>query len=311
MAKKHTSEPELSGFPDRVPDLKPGKYEDGTPLHEVKFLECKLILKPDRFTSTKSFHEYAKLVERTAEENDIECTDKAAAPRPKIREVLFLDTAGFRLYNNAFILRRRIQYEDGFPAGEPEIVFKFRHPEMQRAAEMDVRPLIAGKYDVKFKAEALPLKDQVGGYRLLFSHNVEFGLSHAPEGDRTSMPTLTHVFPCLASVLKSGADRVELVSQTIVEEVLQDLGTLDFGKGMAAKFNVSIWRERGMHRPLAGEFAFQVKFKKRDELHEKALDRAKSFFVALQQRGREWLSLGTTKTGIVYQLNGNAPHAHE
>jgi hypothetical protein len=311
MAKKHTSEPELSGFPDRVPDLKPGKYEDGTPLHEVKFLECKLILKPDRFASAKSFHEYAKLVERTAEENDIECTDKAAAPRPKIREVLFLDTAGFRLYNNAFILRRRIQYEDGFPAGEPEIVFKFRHPEMQRAAEMDVRPLIAGKYDVKFKAEALPLKDQVGGYRLLFSHNVEFGLSQAPEGDRTSMPALTHVFPCLASVLKSGADRVELVSQTIVEEVLQDLGTLDFGKGMAAKFNVSIWRERGMHRPLAGEFAFQVKFKKRDELHEKALDRAKSFFVALQQRGREWLSLGTTKTGIVYQLNGNAPHAHE
>ncbi|MGA9265910.1 MAG: hypothetical protein WBV79_05555 [Rhodomicrobium sp.] len=79
MAKKHTSESELSAFPDRVPDLKPGKYEDGTPLHEVQFLERKLILKPDRFASTKSFHEYAKLVDRTAEENDIECTDKAAA----------------------------------------------------------------------------------------------------------------------------------------------------------------------------------------------------------------------------------------
>ena len=25
--------------------------------------------------------------------------------------------------------RRRIRYEDGFPAGDPEIVFKFRHPE--------------------------------------------------------------------------------------------------------------------------------------------------------------------------------------
>ena len=48
-------------------------------MHEVQFLECKLILKPDRFASTKSFHEYAKLVDRTAEENDIECTDKAAA----------------------------------------------------------------------------------------------------------------------------------------------------------------------------------------------------------------------------------------
>jgi hypothetical protein len=181
--EEQTSEPELPGFPGRVPDLRPGKYQDGTPLHEMRFLECKLILKPDRFTSTKSFRKYAKLVERAAEENDVEYTDKAAASQPKIREVLFLDTASFRLYNNAFILMRRIHYKDGFAAGEPEIVLKFRHPEMQRAAEMDVRPRITGKYDLKFKAEALPLKDQVGGYRLLFSHNVEFGLSQAPESN--------------------------------------------------------------------------------------------------------------------------------
>ena len=60
--------------------------------------------------------------------------------RPQIREVLFLDTADYRLYNHAFILRRRIRYEDGFPAGDPEIVFKFRHPDLQKAAELDVRP---------------------------------------------------------------------------------------------------------------------------------------------------------------------------
>jgi len=40
--------------------------------------------------------------------------------------------------------------------------------------------------------------------------------------------------------------------------------------------------------------------KKRDELREKALNREKRFFVALQQRGCDWLTLGTTKTGIVY-----------
>jgi hypothetical protein len=51
--------------------------------------------------------------------------------------------------------------------------------------------------------------------------------------------------------------------------------------------------------------------KKRDELREKALDRETRFFVALQQRGRDWLSLGTTKTGIVNQLKRNPPHAHE
>ena len=83
----------------------------------------------------------------------------------QIREVLFLDTEDFRLYNNAFILRRRIPYEDGFPVGDPEIVFKFRHPDMQKAAETDVRPQIFGDYRIKFKAEALPLKDGLGGIR--------------------------------------------------------------------------------------------------------------------------------------------------
>src|SRR5262249_28787860 len=148
----------------------------------------------------------------------------------QIREVLFLDTADYRLYNHAFILRRRIRYEDGFPAGDPEIVFKFRHPDLQKAAELDVRPNIAGNYRIKFKAEALPLKDEVGGYRMLFSHNAQFSLSQAPEGDRTSMTTLARVFLALAPLKISDTDRVELVNQTIVEEVLQDLGVLDFGK---------------------------------------------------------------------------------
>jgi hypothetical protein len=297
--------------PGRVPDLKQGQYSDGGPLDEVQYLECKLILKPDRFTAAKVFFEYGKLVARTAKEFDIGFIDKGVVLKPEIREVLFLDTADFRLYNHAFILRRRIAYEDGFPAEEPEIVFKFRHPDMQKAAELDMRPNISGAYRIKFKAEALPLKDKVGGYRLLFSHNAQFSLSQAPEADRTSMPTLARVFPALAPLMTSDADKVELVNQTIVEEVLQDLGTLEFGKGVTANSNIAIWRERGTHRPMCGEFAFQAKFKRQDELHKKVMDRCWQFFIALQQAGRDWLYLGTTKTGLVYRLKGNPPQTHE
>ena len=297
--------------PTRVPDRKQGKYSDGSPLDEVHYLECKLILKPDPFTAATVFFEYGKLVARTAKEFGIVFRDDGVVLKPQIREVVFGDTPDFRLYNNSFILRRRIAYQDGFPASEPEIVFKFRHPDMQRAAELDMRPNIAGNYRIKFKAEALPLKDQVGGYRLLFSHNVQFPLSQAPEGYRTSLGTLARVFPGLAHLVPSDDDRIELVNQTIVEEVLQDLGVLDFGKGFTAGTNIAIWRERGTHNPLCGEFAFQAKFKRRDELHDKALDRCKQFFIALQQSGRNWLSLGTTKTGLVYRLKGNPPQSHE
>ena len=164
-------------------------------LDEVQYLECKLILKPDRFTAAKVFRDYGKLIAKTAKEFGVGFSNKGVVLKPAIREaVVFLDTADFRLYNHAFILRQRIAYELGFPTGEPEIVFKFRHDDMQKAAARHVRPNIAGNYRIKFKAEALPLKDQVGGYRLLF-YNAQFALSQAPEGDRELMGTLARVSP--------------------------------------------------------------------------------------------------------------------
>jgi hypothetical protein len=296
----------------RVPDLKPGKYADGLPYHEVQYLECKLILRPNHFDSRKSLFDFAKVMKKPAAENHVKFSTEEFVDAPlQIREVLFMDTADFRLYNNAFILRRRIPYEDGFPAGDAEIVFKFRHPDMQVTAETDVRPQIFGDYRIKFKCEALPLKDQLGGVRLLFSHNVEFPQSHVHEGDPASFDTIMRVFPVLAKLKREAGERVALVGETIVEEVLQDIGIVDFGEGMAAKANVALWRARGDHRPLIGEFAFQIKFKKREDLREEAMRRAEKFFLDLQYAAKDWIALGATKTGVVYHLKGNPPHAHE
>ena len=308
MAKKAAAPPK----PKRVPDLKPGKYADGMPLHEVQYLECKLILRPNHFTSRKSLFDFTKVMRRPADEHEVAFSTEEFVDAPlQIREVLFMDTVDFRLYNNAFILRRRIPYEDGFPAGDPEIVFKFRHPDMQKAAETDVRPQIFGDYRIKFKAEALPLKDGLGGTRLLFSHNVEFPMSHVHENNPTSLETLIRVFPVLKSLKMRADENVALVGDTIVEEVLQDIGILDFGDGITAKANVALWRARGDHRPLIGEFAFQIKFKRRDELKERAMKHAEAFFLSLQYAAKDWIALGATKTGVVYHLKGNPPHAHE
>ena len=253
-AKKRTQKSESSVT--RLPTLKPGKYADGLPLHEIQYLECKIILRPNHFTSRKSFFDFARIMRRPAAETKVEFSTEDFVDAPlQIREVLFLDTADFRFYNNAFILRRRIPYEDGFPVGDPEIVFKFRHPDIQTAAQMDVRPQIFGDYRIKFKAEALPLKDRLGGIRTLFSHNVEFPFSHVHENDPTSMDTLVRVFPALGRLKKSPGEKVELVGETIVEEVLQDIGILDFGDGTSVLANVALWRARGDHLPLIGEFA--------------------------------------------------------
>ncbi len=305
---KHDGKAEVAAAPSSGVQA----YSDGHPLDSVQYLEAKLILKPDRFVSVDSFRDFGKLVQRMAKNLRVGfITDPKTGRRPDTREIVFMDTPDFRLYNNAFILRRRITYVDGFPVGDPEIVFKFRHPDEQKAAALDVRPNIAGKYQIKFKAEVLPLKDEFGGLRTLYSHNCGFGLSQMHEGDRLGMWTLAHVFPALAVLKNSKDEEVGLVNEAIVEEVLLELGDLDFGKGVQGHCNVALWRTRGEHTPLVGEFAYQLKFNREDDLHVKPKKLSEQFFISLQQDVKDWVSLGTTKTGMVYRLKGNPPQSHE
>jgi hypothetical protein len=287
-------------------------YVDGAPLDRVQYLEAKLILKPDRFKSVESFRDFGKIVRRVAKQTGVGfIEDRKASLGPEIREIIFMDTPDFALYRNAFILRRRVSYVDGFATGDPEIVFKFRHPDEEKATALDVRPQIDGKCRIKFKAEALPLKDQVGGYRLLYSHNCQFGLSQAHQKDRTSMATLDRIFPALKKLRKSGGEHVGLVNEGIVEEVLLTLGKLDFGKGVLAKCDIALWRTRGEHLALVGEFAFQVKFDRKEDVAEKQKKLVAQFYVTLQHEVEDWLALGVTKTAMVYRLKGMGPQSHE
>ncbi len=287
-------------------------YADGTQFDRVQYLEAKLILKPDRFTAAQSFRDFGKIVHRTAKRLGVGfIPDAKTGLRPEIREITFFDTPDFALYNNAFILRRRISYVDGFPVGDPEIVCKFRHPDEAVATAMDMRPQIQGKYQIKFKSEILPLKHEVGGFRRLFSHNCQFGLSQTYDGDKTSMATLNRVFPWFSSLHRAGDERVKLVNGGIVEEVLLPLGKLDFGKAAIGKCDVSLWRTRGEHRPLVGEFAFQVKFDRRETISAPTRSLGAQFYMALQHEVKDWLALGVTKTGVVYRLNGIEPSSHE
>jgi len=307
-------EPVTPSWVGRVPQLKPGTYADGMPIHAPEYICCKLILRPNKFHSRQSFFDFGKVFKDPAREHGVKFSLAGFDTQPvKIREVLFIDTEDFRLYNNAFILRRRIPYKDGFPIGDPEIVFKFRHTDLQTAAETDVRPRILGDHRVKFKVQAMPLKERLGGVRMLFSHNVQFLRSAIGMGKENvaDMDQLVELLPALEKVRKEPKEKIKLVSNTIIEEVLQDIGLLDFGDGLACKANVAIWRTRGEHRPLIGEFAYQFKFQDRNALSKDALRRAEAFFISLQYSAEDYIALNCTKTATVYRLLGNPPKSHE
>src|SRR5271163_4125369 len=90
----------------RVPQLKPGVYADGMPIHAPEYICCKLILRPNRFHSRQSFFDFGKVMKQPCKQFGVKfATDGFESQPVQQREVIFIDTEDFRLYNNAFILR--------------------------------------------------------------------------------------------------------------------------------------------------------------------------------------------------------------
>jgi hypothetical protein len=275
----------------------PHAYSDGHPLDQIHYREYKLILRPTRFTTAQSFADFARLVRHAAEQLDVALFREERA-ESQIREVLFFDTPAFDLYNDKFILRQRTTYKNGWPQDEHEVVLKFRHPDLDTAAAMDVRPGGRLSHLVKFKEELLPLRDGLGGMRSLFSHNCT--LTEVPALRDRPFEQLAALFPALRRLQVPPDAPIRLVNGMAAEEVLADIGEVHFGHGLKAKANVAVWRDRGPQTPLVGEFAFQCKFERYAELHHKARRRSEEFFRAVQLSAREWLQLDATKTGVIY-----------
>src|SRR5215469_14789030 len=72
--------------------MPPSTYVDGAPLDKVTYLEAKLILKPDRFTSVQSFRDFGEIVKKTAKKMGVGfVSDPDSERRPQVREIVFGD----------------------------------------------------------------------------------------------------------------------------------------------------------------------------------------------------------------------------
>jgi hypothetical protein len=284
-------------------------YSDGHPLDPVQYREYKLILKPERFATPDGFHEFGKMVRGVAHDLDVAVSRKDVAEEDRLREVLFYDTARFALYESSFILRRRTPHRDGWPTADPELTIKFRHPDRDTAAAVDVRPAIERAYRVKFKEELLPPRDRPGGSRSLFSHTC---VLTAPAAHLDAdVARALQVFPALRDVLERAGPQLAVVQEARITEVLEVTGMLDFGHGVEGKADLAVWRRHAIGPALIAEFSFQVRFTRDEELHKKPRKRADDLFVRLQTAARSWLALGVTKTAVVYGLGKTAPRHHE
>ena len=288
MHKHISKQPETQHLPDDV----------------IHYREYKILLQPERFTSKRDFLEFWEDVEKSAKKLNLKIDFDKHAFHSQVREVLFYDTPAFDLYNNHFILRKRTFYDEGWPRAEHELTLKYRNPELKAAARVDVRPHLGGHHEVKFKEELLLERDHLGGMRTVYSHGCVL-ISPKIELDR-GIEDIAAAFPALQSVDVHPKTTIELVNSVAVEEVQNTIGFIHFAHHYKGKATIAVWRNRALEKSLSGEFAFQCKFERLEEVHTSSLELSEEFYKQVQLDCAEWIRLGTTKTAMVYGL-GNVP----
>jgi hypothetical protein len=263
------------------------------------------LLQPDRFTSKNGFLEFWGAASKTLKKLGLKVDVDEHAFDSQVREVLFYDTPQFDLYNHHFILRKRTFYDQGWPRPEHELTFKYRDPELKNAAAVEVRPQLGGHDEVKFKEELLLERDRLGGMRSVYSHGCVL-TSPKIELDR-GVEDITRAFPTLKKIDIRPRTKMALVNNVAVEEVQNTMGVIHFGHHFRGKTTIAIWRSRALERSLSGEFAFQCKFDRLEEVNKESLELSEEFYKKVQLDCAEWIKLGTTKTAMVYGL-GAAEH---
>lgn len=275
----------------------------------IQYREYKLLLKAEHFLKSQNFHKFWKLTRRVAKDLGVAISKRGKPMETHLREVIFFDTPKFRLYNNGFILRRRTFYKNGLPQPEHELTLKFRHPDYNTAAAVDVRPLLPCLNVVKFKEEILPPHEKPQGMRTIYSHGCELD---TPNTIMTqSFESICQVFPALRRTGAKPKTTLSVVNGLAIEEILVNFGEIDFGGKLTAKANVALWRNRATQEHFVGEYSYQLKFPALEEFRGAPRELSERFYLGLQREAADWLKIDSTKTAMIYRMGRIPVTNHE
>jgi hypothetical protein len=270
----------------------------------IHYREFKILLKAADFSGdlAAEVRDYWKLARRVATQLLIHVHRGKEEHVAKRRDIVFLDTSAADLYRNSFMLRIRRARVDGAPADTYELTFKFRDPNIGRAALVDVTPAKGIKGVVKFKEEILLVHSQLGGMRSIFSHTCQVREHRGPPprtfGDCVAM------FPGLAVLGLAPRARLAPAAPVPVQEVLFELGLFGFRGTKTAKVDMAVWRNERTKEVMIGEFAYETHFPHYGRLHATPKLRSERLYRLLQRETGTWVDLGTTKTALYYDLAG-------
>lgn len=282
-------------------------HPDRTRDPQLSARECKMLLRPDRFADRSlGTRELLKLVREACSAAGLVFLTANDTETESVRFVSFLDTPGFDLYRRGYVLRRR---QDALierhgkcrPATKKyELTFKFRHPDPTMAIEHVTAPHSGFQGKESFEENLLVKETAIDR---VYDRSGKVELKNKL-GQKIS--DFSPIFPGLGKVGLSGSTEIVQVNDLEIEEYQRDLGTIELGTRATGKAVVSVWYRRGDTKPLIAEFSFKTKLQSRDRLHSlihHTYRTSETLLRELQKVGKDWIAVGATKTGLVYQTS--------
>ena len=260
--------------------------------------ELKILIDPNSFVDREAgFREFWELVKEVAEEHGIKTQTAYQAFKPKRQQVIFLDTDDFSVRKTGYILRKRVKYKKKNKklGKKMEFALKFRSDDVVKSAESntystDYGAKLGFEEDMGYSAES------EDNFKRKYSKRSKIKTRDNPG---TTIKDFAEIFPILGEIGIPVETVLKPVNGTLIDEWKVSPGHFDFGEGLIAESDITIWYDEDGN-PLVGEFSFDHKIKDFDNQVQPATHKMFTFFMALRERLGDRVSKETTKTGFTY-----------
>lgn len=258
--------------------------------------EAKLLLDVGRFADRAGgYAAFWALVEEVAAAGGVGVQRDHAPFDERHRQVIFLDTAAQDLHAHGYALRLRTDYAGDRLEREVEIALKFRSEGLDEAmaAPTAVRGM-ASKTELEEDVARAPEAAQ--GVRRLYARCTEVESTARRGGE---LADYARIFPVLSTFGLPDHTPVVPVHDRLIEQWSVSPGRLDFGDGLIAEADLTVWYDQHA-APLMAEFSFDHPIAAFAAQPEAPTARLFAFFAALAASASDWITAGSTKTAFTY-----------
>ncbi|MEN8192485.1 MAG: hypothetical protein ABFS12_06680 [Bacteroidota bacterium] len=264
----------------------------------VKAHEHKLLLNNSKFENIdKAFSEFWEVVKAVADQQGIKVKESDDKFEQTHRQVEFYDTEDLGLNMKGYLIRKRTDYKGDELGSKFKLTIKFKDEDYSTVANVTL-PL-GEEYSSKEK-ELEVEADMINGETSESEPRISYAVSSSVKLKEISGNTVadySKVFSSLKSLNIDQSKELVKVNGREAESFKVSPGVLDFGSGIEAECDITVWIIDGKIIP---EFSFDHSLDDWKNKSENNVEKCESFINQLQKEAPEWFVNGKSKSSFIF-----------